>query len=101
MPTTVQHAFDREPAVYAPGDDIVLTVRVSPHDPEPVTGTVKTTTVIVMPDGTESETIEAESPYIVDGKPGTARTAVLSDTAGRAWTKVADNGTETTFRTVA
>ena len=103
MPTTVAHRFNREPAVYAPGEEILLTVAVAPHDPEPVTGIIRTVTTIVMPDGTESETLTTESPYVVDGKPGTARTSVISDSAGRTWTKVSENaaGTEAVFRTVA
>lgn len=103
MPTTVVHRFNREPAVYAPGEEILLTVLVSPHDPEPATGTIRTATTVIMPDGTESETVTTESPYVVDGKPGTARTQVVSDSAGRSWVKVSENtaGTEAVFRAVA
>lgn len=101
MPTTVSTTFDHEPAVYAPGEDILLTVKVTPHDPDPVQGTVRTTSVIVMPDGTESEPITVESPYTVDAKPGTARSVVSSDSTGRPWIKVSDTGNDTVFRAVA
>lgn len=101
MSTAVTHLFDHEPAVYAPGETIMLTVMVAPHDPDPVQGTVRTTTVIMLPDGTESDPVVVESPYTVDAKPGTARTQVLNDSTGRSWTKVSDTGNDSTFRTVA
>lgn len=101
MPTNVTHSFDREPAVYAPGEVIRLTVAVEVDDPAPVTGTVVTETVVILPDGTRSEPVTHEAEYMVDEHPGVATTEVVADTANRTWTRSASQDNGAVFTTVA
>lgn len=101
MPTNVTHTYDREPAVYAPGELIRLTVDVEVDDPSPQAGRVVTQTVVILPDGTTSEPVITDSQYVVDGQPGTATTEIFSDSTGRTWTRGTPNGNSTVFTTVA
>ena len=98
---TAQHAFDRTPPVFAPGEKIRLSVVVEVDDPAPVEGTVQTTTIITLPDGTKAEPVITESTYTVDEAPGTATTAVTRDSTGRGWNLVSTTGNNTVWEATA
>lgn len=98
---SAKHILDRTPPVYAPGEKIRLTVEVTVDDPPPVAGTVQTTTVITLPDGSKADPIVTESTYTVDEAPGTATTAVTKDTVGRGWNLVSTSGNNSTWEATA
>ena len=98
---TAQHVYDRTPPVFAPGEKIRMEVVVAVDDPAPVEGTVQTTTIITLPDGTKAEPVITESTYTVDEAPGTATTAVTRDSAGRGWNLVSTAGNNTVWEATA
>lgn len=77
-------------AVYAPGDEMRLTVTYSDTDTCPVTITVVLTDVR----GRSSE--PAQVTAVID-----PLTITVTDDAGRAWTKLSDNGAVANYRAVA
>jgi len=103
MLTTVSHSYDRTPPVYAPGEEITLTVTIAPRDPDEVRGMIRTTTVVFMPDGSTSDPVVTESEYVVDAPADRVVTGAPEDSAGRAWTMLSVNqdNTEYIWKTVA
>lgn len=101
MAATVQHVYNSASRVYAPGDVIEVAVVVTQDDPEPITGTIKTTTTITFPDGMVSQPIVTESEYVVDGKPGRATTTLTTDSTGRTWERIVFEDSRSVFRTAA
>ncbi len=97
---TVAHSYDRTPVIYAPGETIRLTVSAAVDDPPARVGTVTTTTVITLPDGTMSEPVVQTSQYTVDGKPGIARTDLV-DSDNRRWKQASDSGSVSVWEATA
>lgn len=77
-------------AVYAPGDDMRMTVTYSDADTRPVTVTV------VVTDVRGHSSAPAQVTAVFD-----PLTLTVTDDSGRAWTKLSDNGAVADYRAVA
>lgn len=77
-------------AVYAPGDDMRMTVTYSDADTRPVTVTV------VVADERGHSSAPAQVTAVID-----PLTRTVTDDSGRAWTMLSDNGAVADYRAVA
>lgn len=77
-------------AVYAPGDEMIMTVSYRDADTRPVTVTVVVTDVWGRSSAPAQVTVVVDPP-----------TLTVTDDSGRAWTKLSDNGAVADYRAVA
>lgn len=77
-------------AVYAPGDEMIMTVTYSDADTRPVTVTV------VVTDVHDRSSAPAQVTAVID-----PLTLTVTDDSGRAWTKLSDNGAVAGYQAVA
>ena len=77
-------------SVFTPGQQMLLTVTYSDADTQPLTVTI----VITDAQGNSSAPVKATA--VID-----PLTLTVSDTSGRTWTRVSDNGTVAVYRSVA
>lgn len=85
---TVTVALDA--AVYAPGDDMTLTVTYDDADSRPVTVTV------VVTDAQGNSSAPARVTAVIH-----PLTLTVTDDSDRTWTKLSDNGAVADYRAVA
>ncbi|MBM0231148.1 hypothetical protein JNW91_04195 [Micromonospora sp. STR1_7] len=77
-------------SVYAPGDQMLLTVTYSDADTKPLTVTI----VVTDAQGNSSAPVKVTA--VID-----PLTVTVSDDSGRTWTRVSDNGARAEYRAVA
>ncbi|MCO1597256.1 hypothetical protein M8C17_19055 [Micromonospora sp. RHAY321] len=77
-------------SVYAPGDQMLLTVTYSDADTKPLTVT------IVVSDAQGNSSAPVRVTAIID-----PLAVTVTDNSGRIWTRVSDNGAVAVYRAVA
>ncbi|MEV7326673.1 hypothetical protein [Micromonospora sp. NPDC093244] len=77
-------------SVYAPGDQMLLTVTYSDADTKPLTVTI----VVTDAQGNSSAPIKVAA--VID-----PLTVTVTDDSGRTWTRVSDSGSVAEYRAVA
>jgi hypothetical protein len=89
--------FD-QPAGYAVGQTISLTVAYTPDTPSVTPETFTATTIITDPTG--AETASGSADFIVN-EPGQGDTLITTDTGSRTWTEASNDGTTAVFNAIA
>lgn len=77
-------------SVFAPGDQMLLTVTYSDADTKPLTVTI----VVTDAQGNSSAPVKVTA--VID-----PLTVIVTDNSGRTWTRVSDNGSVAVYRSVA
>ncbi|MBQ0991211.1 hypothetical protein PSH03_004324 [Micromonospora sp. PSH03] len=77
-------------SVFAPGDQMLLTITYSDADTKPLTVTI----VVTDAQGNSSAPVKVTA--VID-----PLTVTVTDNSGRTWTRVSDNGSVAVYRSVA